>query len=69
MLGGKMIHFCKGPLLDFGASLDEKINRLSSAMIHKIKDPAIELRLTPMAIGLGVFISVILFSSFLILRI
>jgi len=69
ILGGKVIDFCKGPLLAFGTALDKSVMRISGSFISKIKDPNIELRLTPMAIGFGVLISLILFSTFLILRI
>jgi hypothetical protein len=69
VIGGKVIGFCKGPLLDFGTTLDRRIMGLSGSFIRKIKDPNIELRLTPMAIGFGVLVSLILFSTFLILKI
>jgi multicomponent Na+:H+ antiporter subunit D len=69
LLGGKVINVCKGPLLAFGSALDHQVMRLSGSFISKINDPKIELRLTPMAIGLGVLVSLVLFSTFLILRI
>ncbi|MDM8554798.1 Na(+)/H(+) antiporter subunit D [Desulfococcaceae bacterium HSG7] len=69
MPGRMMIGFCKGPLLAFGASLDRRIIQFSGSFIRKIKDPDIEMYLTPKTIGLGVVISLILFSAFLVFRI
>lgn len=67
--GRKLIAFCKGPLPAFGASLDQRIMQFSLALIGKIRDPKIELRFTPTAIGFGVLISLVLLSTFLVLKI
>ena len=67
--GRMFIDFCKGPLLAFGTAFDQWIMQFSGYFISKIKNPNIEMRMTPMAIGLGVLASLILFSTFLILRI
>jgi len=69
IIGGNVIGFCKGPLLAFGTTLDQRILELSGSFIDKLKDPKIELRLTPMAIGFGGLVSLILFTTFLILKI
>jgi multicomponent Na+:H+ antiporter subunit D len=69
IIGGKVMGFCKGPLLAFGTSLNQRMMKLSGSFISKIKDPKIEIYLTPMAIGFGVLVSLILFSTFLILKI
>lgn len=67
--GRMFIDFCKGPLLAFGTALDQRIMQFSRSFISKIKGPNIEMRMTPMAIGFGVLISLILFSTLLILKI
>jgi multicomponent Na+:H+ antiporter subunit D len=67
--GQLFIQFCKGPLLAFGSFLDQQITKISGAFIVNIRNPNIEARLTPMAIGFGVFMSVVLFTIFLVLKI
>jgi multicomponent Na+:H+ antiporter subunit D len=69
LLGSKMIDFSKGALLVFGSALDQSITKVSRSFIRKIKSPHIEMRMTPMGIGFGVLISLILFSILLILKI
>jgi multicomponent Na+:H+ antiporter subunit D len=67
--GKLFIQFCKGPLLAFGSSLDKQIIKITGTFIVNIRNPNIEARLTPMAIGFGVFMSVVLFTIFLVLKI
>jgi multicomponent Na+:H+ antiporter subunit D len=67
--GRWFLDFCSGPLLTFGAFLDRQITKITDAFIFTIRNPNIEMRLTPAAIGLGVLISITLFSIFLVLRI
>jgi hypothetical protein len=69
MPGKVFMQFCKGPLLTFGAFLDKQIIKITGSFIANIRNPNIELRLTPMAIGFGVFMSVVLFTVFLVLKI
>jgi multicomponent Na+:H+ antiporter subunit D len=69
MPGQLFIRFCTGPLLAFGSFLDKQITKITGSFIINIRNPNIEARLTPMAIGFGVFISVILFTIFLALKI
>ncbi len=69
MPGRMLIGFCKGPLMAFGAALDRRVMQHSAFFISKIKNPDIEMCMTPKAIGLGVLISLILFSAFLVFRI
>jgi multicomponent Na+:H+ antiporter subunit D len=69
MPGKVFMQFCKGPLLTFGAFLDKQIIKLTGSVIANIRNPNIEVRLTPMAIGFGVFMSVVLFTVFLVLKI
>ncbi len=66
MPGTLFIRFCKGPLITFGEFLDMQISRLAGALIVNIRDPNIEARLTPMAIGFGVLVALSLFTVFLI---
>ena len=67
---GKLFtQFCQGPLVSFGGFLDKQIMKITGTFIMIIRNPSIEVRLTPMAIGLGVLISIVLFSIFLFLKI
>ena len=68
ILGRKLIEFCKGPLLDFGAGVDRRIVQLCNHFIVKINHPDLASAMTPMKIGSGVLIAMILFSVFLIIR-
>jgi multicomponent Na+:H+ antiporter subunit D len=67
--GQLFIQFCKGPLLAFGSFLDQQIIKITGTFIVNIRNPNIEARLTPMAIGFGVLMSVVLFTIFLVLKI
>ena len=67
--GKLFIQFCKGPLLAFGSSLDKQIIKITGTFIVNIRNPNIEVRLTPTAIGIGVLMSVVLFTIFLVLKI
>ncbi|MCP4694887.1 MAG: Na+/H+ antiporter subunit D, partial [Desulfobacterales bacterium] len=66
--GALFIRFCKGPLIAFGALLDKGVARLADAAVVIIRNPNIEARLTPGAIGFGILMSLALFSVFLILK-
>jgi multicomponent Na+:H+ antiporter subunit D len=63
--GRFFLNFCKGPLISFGTWLDRKIIQMTTLFIVTLRNPKIEMRVTPMAIGLGVFISIALFSVLL----
>jgi hypothetical protein len=65
MPGKQFLKFCKGPVISFGAWLDRQINQVTHAFIASLRNPKIEPQITPMAVGLGVFISVVLFSVLL----
>jgi len=67
--GKLFIQFCKGPLVTFGAFLDKQISRLTGTLIVNIQDSHSKVRLTPMAIGFGVLISLSLFTVFLAFKI
>lgn len=69
ILGGRFLNFCKGPLVAFGAFMDRQIVQLTGIFIGGIRNPKIEARLTPMAIGFGVFMSLVLFTLLLMARI
>jgi multicomponent Na+:H+ antiporter subunit D len=66
--GKLFLQFCKGPLLTFGTLLDQQIIKITSTFIVTIRNPKIEMRMTPMAIGFGVLMSLVLFSVFLVLK-
>ena len=65
--GKRFLRFCNGPLLTFGAFLDQQITKITDNFIVSIRNPNIELRMTPMAVGIGIFLSILLFSIFMIL--
>ena len=67
--GGLFIKFCKKPLITFGSYLDKQIIKVVDTLIVSIRSPNIEARLTPMAIGFGVLMSLLLLSVFLFLKI
>lgn len=67
--GGLFIKFCKKPLITFGSYLDKQIIKVADTLIVSMRNPNIEARLTPMAIGLGVLMSLLLLSVFLLLKI
>jgi len=69
MPGILFIQFCKGPLVTFGEFLDKQISRLAGTLIVNIRDPKIEARLTPMAIGFGILMALSLFTVFLVFKI
>ena len=62
--GRLFMQFCKGPLVAFGSFLDKQILRITGILIANIRNPNIEARLTPTAIGFGVLMSLVLFSIF-----
>ncbi len=49
--GKLFLQFCQGPLLAFGAFLDRQITKIADNFIVKIRNPNLEIRMTPMAIG------------------
>jgi multicomponent Na+:H+ antiporter subunit D len=65
MPGKYFLNFCKGPVISFGNWLDRQINQITNSLIASIRNPKIETVVTPMAIGLGVLISIVLFSALL----
>ncbi len=67
--GKLFLQFCNGPLLAFGAFLDRQITKTAGNFIVSIRHPNIEARMTPMAIGFGVLMALVLFFIFLILKI
>ncbi len=68
VLGKKILNFCRGPLLTIGAGLDRSIMVVAGSVTNVVKNPNIEARLTPMAIGLGTIVTLIIFSLVLIFR-
>ena len=69
IMGMRLIRFCIVHLPAFGSYLDKQMIRATNAVIAGIRNPAIEVKLTPMAIGIGILLSLVLFSFYLMLRI
>jgi multicomponent Na+:H+ antiporter subunit D len=67
--GRLFLRFCEGPLLAFGTFLDKNISRIAASFIATIRNPSLGMRMTPMAIGFGVLMALVLFSIFLVLQI
>jgi multicomponent Na+:H+ antiporter subunit D len=67
--GALFIKFCKGPLIALGSSMDKQIMKIAGTIIVNIRNPNIEARMTPMAIGFGVLMSILLLAAFLLLKI
>jgi multicomponent Na+:H+ antiporter subunit D len=67
--GRLFLHFCRGPLLAFGESLDRQITKATQGFIVNIRNPKLEKRMTPLAIGFGGLMAIVLFSIFLVLKI
>lgn len=63
------LQFCKGPLISLGTMLDRNMLKLTHWMVASITNPRLESAMTPRAIGLGIFIILILFSLFLVSKI
>jgi len=66
--GRQFLDFCNGSLLIFGSFLDKQVRKLTDMFILTICNPDIETRITPVNIGFGVLISIMLFSIFLVLK-
>jgi multicomponent Na+:H+ antiporter subunit D len=67
--GRLFLHFCRGPLLTLGESLDRQITKATEGFIVNIRNPKLEKRMTPLAIGFGGLMAIVLFSIFLVLKI
>ncbi len=67
--GKLFLQFCTGPFLAFGAFLDRRILKIAGSFIVNIRNPNLEMRMTPMAIGFGVLMALVLFFIFLVLKI
>ena len=66
--GKLFLDFCNSPLLSFGAFLDSQITKSAGNFIGNIRNPNLEMRLMPKAIGFGVLMALALFSIFLLLN-
>ncbi|MCP3900730.1 MAG: Na(+)/H(+) antiporter subunit D [Desulfobacteraceae bacterium] len=69
ILGAKLIRFSKDTLPAIGAAIDQRVIQFTGYFIKKIKNPHIEMLMTPATIEFGVLVTLILFSAFLILKI
>lgn len=66
--GKLFLRFCHGPLLTFGEFLDRQITKIAGNFIVTIRNPNLEMRFTPSAIGFGVLMALVIFSIFLVLK-
>ena len=67
--GMLFVRFCKGPLIVVGTHMDRQLTRLVNFVVENLRDPRLERRMSPMTIGFGVFMTLILFCVFLVSRI
>jgi multicomponent Na+:H+ antiporter subunit D len=67
--GRLFLHFCRSPLLALGESIDRQITKATESVIVNIRNPYLEKRMTPVAIGFGGVMALVLFSIFLVLKI
>jgi len=66
MPGRMFLRLCKGPLPAVGGFLDRQFTNISKTVVSHLSKPHIEMHLTPMKLGVGVWISIVLFSLLLI---
>ncbi|CAB1077000.1 Na(+) H(+) antiporter subunit A [Olavius algarvensis Delta 1 endosymbiont] len=66
--GSLFLRFCEGPLLIFGTFLDRLITRIADSFTATLHNPSLEMRMTPMAIGFGVLMALVVFSIFLVVN-
>ena len=64
--GRRFIWFCEKPLMAFGSFLDKNVLKVTYSIISSVRNPILEMRMTPRAIGVGVLFVLALFLSFLI---
>jgi len=67
--GMRFVQGCMDYLPAFGSFLDRQILRATNTVVAGIRNPVIEMKITPVAIGIGVLLSLILFSLYFVLRI
>ncbi len=67
--GKWFMRFCQGPLVNTAAAVDRQIMKLSLALVANLRHPAIENRVTPMAMGAGIFVLLLIFTGYLFLKI
>ena len=68
LLGQRLMRVCKERLPVLGAVLDHQVQQFSGSVIRAFKNPRMAAAMTPATIGFGVFLILILFSAFLILK-
>ncbi len=66
--GRLFIQFCQGPLVTWSAALDNRIVQLTRNVVTAVRNPRIETRLTPAAIGAGVLVSLVIFTAYLLIK-
>jgi multicomponent Na+:H+ antiporter subunit D len=68
MPGGLLVRVCKERLTAFGEFLDRQVLKGSHAFITSIRSPNIEMKMTPIAVGSGIVVTILLFFIFSISR-
>lgn len=66
--GMRFLRLCTDVLPAWGSYADRQITRAANTFVAGIRNPVIEGKLTPMAIGIGILTALILFSVYLVLR-
>jgi len=64
-----LIQFCRGPLIRFGSVLDRAMVKTADTIIFMVRDPKLEIIMTPRAIGIGMVVTLILFSIFIMVNV
>jgi len=68
-VGMWLIKFCRGPLMRFGSGLDRAVVKAADAIIVIARDPKLEIVMTPRSIGIGMVVTLILFSIFIMVNV
>lgn len=63
--GNALILFCEKPLIAFGSFLDKNVLKVTYSIISAVRNPILEMRMTPRTIGVGASFVLVLFLSFL----
>ncbi|MDP3030275.1 MAG: proton-conducting transporter membrane subunit [Deltaproteobacteria bacterium] len=63
--GMRFVRFCNGPLIRLGSFLDQNVLKVTYFIISSVRNPILEMTMTPRAIGVGASFVLVLFLSFL----
>jgi multicomponent Na+:H+ antiporter subunit D len=67
--GHLLVQFCKGPLMAMGEWVDRQVMRATHLFIVIIRNPNIEIKLTPIGVGAGIMLAIAFFFIFSISRV